>query len=119
MQKSSRFKKKQMNDAINKVSSFRLLMSEEDMKQHPVESTKLMQHCIVVHEPSVSGTVVHFSDIQNVLNDILNEEIKRCKNRSKLVPYGFLCPITQDVMKDSVMLIDGHSYERKAIVDWL
>jgi hypothetical protein len=36
-----------------------------------------------------------------------------------VIPEGFICPITQDVMKDPVMLLDGHSNERKAIVDWL
>jgi hypothetical protein len=27
----------------------------------------------------------------------------------------FVCPITQDMMIDPVMLSDGHSYERSAI----
>jgi hypothetical protein len=50
---------------------------------------------------------------------LLAEQSKRVHDRLKSVPDGFLCPITQDVMKDPVMLMDGHSYERKAIVDWL
>jgi hypothetical protein len=31
---------------------------------------------------------------------------------------GFTCPITQEIMKDPVCTIDGHSYERKAIETW-
>jgi hypothetical protein len=41
------------------------------------------------------------------------------EDRARAVPDGFLCPITQDVMRDPVILQDGHSYERKAIMDWL
>ncbi|EIE24288.1 U box [Coccomyxa subellipsoidea C-169] len=31
----------------------------------------------------------------------------------------FLCPITQEVMKDPVMAGDGYTYERLAIESWL
>eukprot|EP00929_Paragymnodinium_shiwhaense_P083036 TRINITY_DN44075_c0_g1_i1.p1 TRINITY_DN44075_c0_g1~~TRINITY_DN44075_c0_g1_i1.p1 ORF type:complete len:302 (+),score=77.37 TRINITY_DN44075_c0_g1_i1:153-1058(+) len=36
-------------------------------------------------------------------------------------PYldAFLCPITQEVMEDPVLCVDGHSYERAAIDKWL
>ncbi len=41
-------------------------------------------------------------------------------SREKAIPDGFICPITQDIMRDPVILVfDGHSYERKAIEDWL
>ena len=32
---------------------------------------------------------------------------------------AFLCPITQAVMEDPVILEDGFSYEREAITQWL
>ena len=35
------------------------------------------------------------------------------------VPDAFLCPITYEIMKDPVVAADGHSYERKAIEQWL
>ena len=35
------------------------------------------------------------------------------------IPAGFICPITQEVMKDPVICCDGHSYERNAIMRWL
>jgi hypothetical protein len=35
------------------------------------------------------------------------------------VPYDFLCPITQEVMKHPVMNKYGINYERRAILEWL
>ena len=34
-------------------------------------------------------------------------------------PKEFQCPITKDLMTDPVVLTDGFSYERKAIVEWM
>lgn len=34
-------------------------------------------------------------------------------------PTEYLCPITKQLMNDPVICSDGHSYERKAIEDWL
>ena len=34
-------------------------------------------------------------------------------------PDAFLCPITYEIMRDPVVVADGHSYERKAIEQWL
>lgn len=34
------------------------------------------------------------------------------------VPFEFLCPITNKIMKDPVTAADGHNYERKAIRRW-
>ena len=31
---------------------------------------------------------------------------------------SFYCPITQDIMTDPVLTVDGHSYERAAIEEW-
>jgi serine/threonine protein kinase len=95
-----------------------LAVAEKDLKSHPAALIKLMQQCNVTQSKAV-GSIYDFSEVFRVLHEVLEEENKKIKDRSKLVPDGFLCPITQDVMKDPVMLIDGHSYERKAIVDWL
>jgi len=35
------------------------------------------------------------------------------------IPHEFLCPITQDVMRDAVSTCDGHTYERRNIEAWL
>jgi len=34
-------------------------------------------------------------------------------------PDGFVCPISQVLMEDPVILSDGHTYDRKCIVKWL
>jgi len=34
-------------------------------------------------------------------------------------PSSFVCPVFQDIMRDPVVLVDGHSYERQAIKKWL
>merc|ERR1712099_227367 len=33
-------------------------------------------------------------------------------------PHDYICPITQEIMRDPVIAGDGHSYERKAIKKW-
>jgi len=35
------------------------------------------------------------------------------------IPPAFICPFTQDIMKDPVTASDGHSYEASAITTWL
>ena len=40
-------------------------------------------------------------------------------HKQDLVPHAFICPITLKIMADPVLLSDGHSYERDAIVRWL
>jgi hypothetical protein len=35
------------------------------------------------------------------------------------IPRGFMCPVTLELMKDPVLAADGHSYERRAIEQWL
>jgi hypothetical protein len=34
-------------------------------------------------------------------------------------PDEYVCPITLQLMRDPVVLSDGHSYEKSALVDWL
>ena len=34
-------------------------------------------------------------------------------------PHAFICSITDEVMEDPVMCTDGHTYERRAIEEWL
>jgi serine/threonine protein kinase len=94
------------------------LLTEDEIKQYPVGFTRLMQQCLAPKEQSVS-TFKGFDVIYTTLHELWLDEIRKMKEVAKVVPDGFLCPITQDVMRDPVMLIDGHSYERKAITDWL
>ena len=36
-----------------------------------------------------------------------------------VVPDQYLCPITLEIMRDPVTTVDGITYERVAIADWL
>lgn len=40
-----------------------------------------------------------------------------CRELSE-APEEFYCPISMDLMKDPVIIADGHTYERSAIEDW-
>jgi hypothetical protein len=40
-------------------------------------------------------------------------------NTQMMVPRGFMCPITLELMHRPVVAADGHSYEETAIVRWL
>jgi serine/threonine protein kinase len=99
-------------------SGSNFILTEDEIKQYPVGFTRLMQQCLAPKEQSVS-TFNGFDVIYTNLHNLWLDEMRKMKEGSKVVPDGFLCPITQDVMRDPVMLIDGHSYERKAITDWL
>ena len=35
------------------------------------------------------------------------------------IPEDYLCPITQELMQNPVVAADGHTYEEKAVVQWL
>lgn len=39
-------------------------------------------------------------------------------NESVEIPYEFLCPITQEIMREPVICSDGFTYEKQAIVEW-
>lgn len=41
------------------------------------------------------------------------------EEKEREVPQYFICPITQEIMQDPVIGLDGNSYERSAIEEWL
>jgi endonuclease/exonuclease/phosphatase (EEP) superfamily protein YafD len=54
----------------------------------------------------------------NNLKD-LEERKEQTKKRLRAeLPSWFFCPITQEIMKDPVLCVDGNSYERTAIEEW-
>jgi hypothetical protein len=99
------------------------ILSKDVLDRFPPTFTALMQQCLTCRDAQVSSSPPTnsrgFEEVCETVRDILNGETKRMKDRAQRIPDGFLCPITQDVMKDPVILADGHSYERKAIIDWL
>jgi serine/threonine protein kinase len=116
--KASQSKHKQQKQAHH----HKLKLTEEESKQCPVGFAATWTKCMASANfaDKANSVIFHsFVEIHAALHTILEDEMKRMREREKLVPDGFLCPITQDVMKDPVMLLDGHSYERKSITDWL
>ncbi len=91
-------------------------LSEQDKRDCPNALLTCWNQCCGNSDASKKAS---FEELYEPLHSVLLEYRKRYEDRMKSIPDGFLCPITQDIMKDPVMLVDGHSYERKAIVDWL
>ena len=48
-----------------------------------------------------------------------DDEIQKKEEEKPQPPNEFLCPITHELMDDPVVLTDGFSYNRTAIVQWL
>lgn len=65
-------------------------------------------------------------DLGTELTELLTKELKWLKMIEVQihkpynvdVPDDFLCPITQDIMRDPVTCSDGFTYERNAIAEW-
>ncbi|EKX39780.1 hypothetical protein GUITHDRAFT_154289 [Guillardia theta CCMP2712] len=47
------------------------------------------------------------------------EDHANCHGSPSSLPKEFVCPISHDVMQDPVVALDGHTYEREAIEEWL
>ena len=90
-----------------------LPLSEEEQRNIPKQLLQLMQQCVE------TSSETSFSVLVVSLQSVYEDQVNSFKEKKKAIPDGFLCPITQDIMKDPVILADGHSYERKAITDWL
>lgn len=88
----------------------------------PGRSKKLV---VQVPEGAKPGEVLSFVlPIEDVLASIWPEDVYAAKRQISGVldpemPVEFLCPITLERMQDPVAVSDGHSYERKAILEVL
>jgi len=51
-------------------------------------------------------------------SQISGEEMGVAFSAGETAPAEFFCPITQDVMREPVCTVDGHTYERIAIERW-
>ncbi len=114
------------------IYNFGIIMWELITGKHHLHSTK---PCLTEQEKELTPPVMvtyfdkclntdptcrpSFSEIFDSMSTFLAQETKSYEQRKRTIPDGFLCPITQDLLNDPVMLLDGHTYERKAIVDWL
>lgn len=64
-------------------------------------------------------------DLATELTELLTKELKWLKITVQVhkpydtdVPEEFLCPITQDIMRDPVTCSDGFTYDSNAIAEW-
>lgn len=62
---------------------------------------------MVLHLNSYKKEVLNLYHFEQKTKDALNDL------------DAFVCPITREYMKDPVICLDGHTYERDAIEEWL
>ena len=91
-------------------SSNKLSLTQEEEKFCGSVIVSLLERCLTKK--------VSFAEMYETLHTLQLQETKRFTDHLQSIPDGFICCITQDVMKDPVMLLDGHTYERAAIQAW-
>merc|ERR1712157_192114 len=52
------------------------------------------------------------------MNSIRRKKRQRMHFRP-IIPEHYICPITQELMTDPVIVSSGHTFERTAIIEWL
>lgn len=67
-----------------------------------------------IHVWDLTGSFTLDSQIANGLRSLLYSLTQKEVD----VPQDFVCPITHEIMIDPVMVEDGFSYERAAIMEW-
>ena len=104
----------EMNDADN----IEWDKAEKQMKEKDITGQSLSDFNKLTFE------FIGFQNIE-IINSLLSkiDELQRTYNENEgkveEIPDEYLCPITKRIMKDPVIAFDGHSYERKAIEDYL
>lgn len=83
---------------------------------------------------SVDATMDSDSGVAEFTQDSEKNKLRVCRNVSnvkkeryntemthdhKLIPQGFVCPLTMDIMYEPVIDYEGNTYEREAILEWL
>jgi hypothetical protein len=92
------------------------LMSFVLPNELPVEIYELLRQCL----DYTQQTRPSFEIIKDRLKEYLeNNQLPIMKVEDDAIPDSYICPITFAPMIDPVMCADGHTYERKAIEDWL
>lgn len=76
-----------------------------------------------VHEPDAYNALSIDSAENNALNvsetnsNEINDSEKTRNSKCTEIPHDYLCPILFTIMRDPVTAADGHTYERKAILE--
>jgi len=71
----------------------------------------LRDHIQAVH-PEAGGSSMQQD------NQELRARVALLQAKADVAPPQFFCPILHDIMKDPVVTMDGHTYEREAIMTW-
>lgn len=75
---------------------------------------RIIKRCIV----KIKDLVAIFEK-QKKQTEILDSiDLSKYDLNSELIPYEFICPITQDIMENPVTTSDGFNYESTAIQQW-
>jgi predicted nucleotidyltransferase len=86
------------------------ILSTEESKTYPPNLIEWMYEVLQLS----------FQNTNHRLHVLLEELESQKRAQVKIIPDGFICPITKDIIRDPVIFVfDGHSYEQKAIEDWL
>jgi hypothetical protein len=82
---------------------------------------KLQQKMILLNLNKSSDAVPAFAGLSSSAKGRGKRKGNNSKEKAKENNQmkAFLCPITMAIMSDPVVAADGHSYERKAIEEWL
>jgi hypothetical protein len=56
---------------------------------------------------------------KSLTNLSLRKDGKTTQKKSNDIPEEFICPLTEEIMEDPVIMEDGHTYERFAIHKYL
>jgi serine/threonine protein kinase len=103
------------NENVKQKNKINLVLSEDERRCCPAALLSCINQCL----DSTLSKQITFSSLYGSLHAILSQETKKLHTNMENIPHEFNCPITQDIMKDPVILADGHTYEREFIVNWL
>ena len=81
---------------------------QKDIVNHKQRTVRRVTKTIQELKQQFDDIMLPPLDIFNLINQLPSE----------IIPQGFYCCITQDIMKEPVQTIDGHIYEKEAIIHW-
>eukprot|EP00164_Ancoracysta_twista_P001449 GFYU01001889.1.p1 GENE.GFYU01001889.1~~GFYU01001889.1.p1 ORF type:complete len:697 (-),score=145.93 GFYU01001889.1:152-2242(-) len=83
------------------------------------EAAEELDRPLLPVEPTLTDTTrMELSDVRQALN-ASERDGHRYRRTLDVVMLEWLCPITREIMQDPVTTVDGHTYERAAISEWL
>ena len=85
-------------------------------------NAEIERRWLLLHPPSVEEAQEHVNLSQKrkkkARSRIAKDANAPIRSEQAVPPNIFVCPITQELMQDPVIAMDGHTYEKTAIVRW-